>query len=170
MQFKGCIRLALVPLGVLVAEAEDMPVPTDIQVAIFKKIFSYDRSAEGAVSLDVLVVHGGESNLAEDVAGSFEAAGIPARTVPLELLSEEIDLGFAVYVLPGATSSQVRELCRERRVMSISGAPELAERGEVSVAIGQADRKPEIVIHLNRLRSEGHELSSAVLGLARVIR
>ena len=161
--------LALVLPGLL--GAQDMPVPKDVQVAIFQKVFTYDRSVQDGDSLDVLVVHEGESNgAAEEIANSFQEVGISARTVGLDRLSDEIDRAFAAYVLQSASSAYVQELCAANHVLSISGAPELAERGDVSIAIGRDRRKPELVIHLSRLRAEGHALSSELLKLARIIR
>lgn len=163
------VTLAL--LSPAVAGASDTGVPPDLQAAIFQKIFTYDRTIESAVDILVVVVHDDDSSeLAEDVARSFETVGISARAVSLEGVSSEIQNASAAYILPGASSTRVRELCTDHGVLSISGEPALVERGDVSIAIGKKGRKPQIIIHMNRLRDENHVLSAEVLKLATVIR
>jgi hypothetical protein len=76
-----------------------------------------------------------------------------------------------VYVLANAVPFAVQQFCVREHAFSISPFPELAERGEISVAIGiKQDRTSEIVVHLNRAKQEGQELSMALLSLARVVR
>jgi hypothetical protein len=46
----------------------------------------------------------------------------------------------------------------------------LAEQGHVSISIDEANERPQIVVNLQRLKTEGHTLSADVLKLAKVIR
>ena len=55
-------------------------------------------------------------------------------------------------------------------ILSISGVPELAEKGEVSVALGIENDKPKIIVNLERAKSEGHQLSADLLKLAKIIK
>jgi len=85
-------------------------------------------------------------------------------------LASVADQGNVVYLTPEADVSAVAVLCAEKRMLTVSGLPALAENGEVAIGIGGNDDAPEILVHLGRVKAEQHELSSELLSLARVIR
>jgi hypothetical protein len=85
-------------------------------------------------------------------------------------LAAALEGASALYVFPGLWTSRVGVLCNQSRVLSLSGMDVDAESGKVAVALGIANGKPEIVVHLPKSRAEGHQLSSRLLKLARVIR
>lgn len=78
-------------------------------------------------------------------------------------------LSYAVYFLPAVDRTEVKRLCSQHRVLSLSGVPRLAEVGGVSIAVGLKNGRPEILVNLNEAQAEGQELSSELLRLARVI-
>jgi hypothetical protein len=45
-------------------------------------------------------------------------------------------------------------------VLTISGLTTLAEEGHVSVSIGQGGGRPQIIVNMDRLQAEGHDLSA----------
>lgn len=160
-------------LGILCGNlmAAEMPVPTNLQVAIFEKIFSYDKTLQSNGDWRVVVVYENDPGaLRNEVVAGFQGVGIPARAVKVDRLDTEIGGAAAAYVLPGVSSALVKELCAENGVLSISGLPSLAEEGDVSISIGTKGRKPQIIIHMGRVRAEGHELSAEILKLAKLIR
>jgi hypothetical protein len=95
--------------------------------------------------------------------GAFPAV---IGAVPLEGPLPETSV---VYLFPEADLEEAKQVCSGSGVLTISGSPSLVEQGHVSIAIGENGGKAEIVVNLPRLKQEGHELSSQLLKLARVI-
>lgn len=75
-----------------------------------------------------------------------------------------------LYVMPGVAYETVKQFAEKKGFFSISGMTSLAEAGHVAVSVDIQSGKPEIVVNMPRLVTERHELSSALLNLARVIR
>lgn len=152
------------------AGAQEMPVPPNLQAALFKKIFDYDRTLPAGGSVRVAVVHGGDGSVAGVVASAFSDGGIDAIVVFQSDLPGQIEEFSVVYVTPGTDATSIAALCAAHGVLSVSGLPELAVQGEVAVGIGIHEQKPEILVNLKRVKIEGHELAAELLNLARVIR
>jgi len=145
-------------------------LPPLVQVALFHKIFAYDRKLPPR--LRVLVVYTEEyATVAEEVAKNLTKLPMNVDKSHLSEFARRSSGANVVYLLTGKTPPSVMEFCQRNQVLSVSPIPALAERGEVSVAIGiREDRKSEIIVHLNRARQEGRELTMGLLALARVIR
>lgn len=151
--------------------AAEMPVTPDVQASLFKRIFDYDRTLKSSAEARVLVLHDGvRFQTAEEVVRAFRAIGIQSASVPMANLASMADQGNVVYLTPEAEVSAVAGLCAEKRMLTVSGLPALAEKGEVAIGIGGKDDAPEILVNLGRVKIEQHELSSELLSLARVIR
>ncbi len=150
--------------------AEDMPLPLDIQTAMFKKIFSYDRALAADDKMKVLVVHADNPSEVERVVSSFTRAGVSSAGVSESELAASIRLASVVYVLPGVSADAVKSFCARNGVLSISGVPSLAEQGHVSIGLGAESGKPKIIINLNRVKRENHELSAQLLELSKIVR
>lgn len=151
--------------------ADEMPLPPDLQAALFKKIFEYDRDLGQSESLVVLVVHdGARFDTAESVVEAFRKTGIASVSLPAGELAGRLEAGSVVYVTDGLDVAAIQELCASKSALSVSGFPELAESGKVAVGIGVHEQKPQILVHLERLKVEGHWLAAELLNLARVIR
>lgn len=166
----GLALAICVGLGSL-STAEEMPLPPDLQAALFKKIFEYDRDLVAAENLVVLVTHNGDRfEMAEVIVEAFREADISAVSVAAADLSGELAESSVVYVTDGVDVGEVQSLCASRGILSVSGYPALAESGSVAVGIGVHEQKPQILVHLERLRIEGHQLAAELLSLARVIR
>jgi hypothetical protein len=148
-----------------------MPVPTSLQVALFKKIFEYDRTLPTQRSVRVAVVHEGpESESTRQIVKEFRSGGVEAIALSVEVLETTLGSVDVLYVAPGVDPDRVQGFCARERVLSVSGLPELATTGKVSVGIGLKEQKPEILVHIRRVKSEGHELASGLLSLATVVR
>ena len=121
--------------------------------------------------LQLFVVYTGDpSGDIGDIVWAFQEVGLnPSATSDVEL-PDKITPASVVYLAPGVDTAGVKTICEANRVLTISGMPKLAEKGEVSIGLGTRDNKPEIVVHLDRVKAEGHELSSELLRLSRVIR
>lgn len=151
----------------LPALAQDMPVPTELQVALFKKVFGYDRKIqEGAVK--ILVSYTDTSaGVKDQVVKAFKDAGLTVSAAKADQLPASIVGVNVLYVTPGVSS--VKQICQKNGILSITGVPSLVESGEVSVGLAVMDNKPKIIVHLKQLKAEGHELSANLLQLAKII-
>ncbi len=155
-------------LWVFPLNAQDTPVPPELQAAIFQKIFSYDRVLSPSTPPRVLIAFSSDSvKLKDRLLKAFEDAGITASAQP----EAELKSMSGVNVLYVATEGKsFKQLCQENSVLSITGFPSLVEKGEVAVGLAVSeDNKPKIVVHRKQLKAEGHELGANLLRLARLI-
>lgn len=144
-----------------------MPVPPNLQAAIFKKVFSYDKTIEG-LNPKILVAFTDESAEVKDkVIKAFKDAGVTVSAVKAEQLSASVSGINVLYIAPGVSGA--KQICQKNGILSITGSPALVESGEVSVGLSVLDNKPKIIVHLKQLKAEGHELSAKLLQLAKVI-
>lgn len=149
--------------------ANDTPVPTSVQGAIIGKVLPYVRGFQGT-EVQLLVVYTVEGQgLVDEAIRSLDGPGISPRAVELGELKGAIATANAVYFLPGAASASVKELCQQSRVLSISAVPSLVESGDISIGIGAKNGRPQILVNLRQLEAEGHQVSSELLKLAKVI-
>lgn len=150
------------------AADEAMPVPAKFQAVLFKRIFAYERQLKSQPKVRVLLAS--DSDAARELLRELEAVGLGAQLLsPADARSELAPPGTVVYFFP-ETPAALRKLALERQVLCISGYPSLVLAGQASIGVDKkADGKPQILVHLPRLKAEGHELSSDVLRLARVV-
>jgi hypothetical protein len=150
--------------------AESRIVPPALQVALFNKIFQYDTTLRPP--FEVLILYAKEFvDMAGDVQAMFEKTGQATRILPVGDFEGRSSQAAVICVLARSLPSAVQDFCVRSHVFSVSPITSLAERGEVSVAIGlKEDRTAELVVHLPRSKSEGQNLQMALLALARVIR
>lgn len=171
------------------AVAPEVPVPGDLQARLFVKILSYDRllpeRAGKEVVLGILVQREYRASLeaADELVAGIALLPPPSasepRLVPLLIeiedggVGERLDeLGVeALYVTPlrALAVADVVAAARRRGVRTLTGVPSYVREG-VAIGIGVRGDRPEILINLTAARAEGAELSSRLLGLARVIR
>jgi len=165
------IAVVLATLTPFEAVSKEMDVPAKLQAALFKKIFAYDRTLKG-LQVKTLVFFGKEyEKQATELLTAFGDVGLSASLVPVDQFSRvALDSSSVVYVLADTVPEPLKAQCEKVKAMSVSGFASLAENAEVAIAVGQkADGRPEIVVAKARLKTEGHELSAALLGLARVV-
>lgn len=150
---------------------EQQVVPVDVQVAIFKKVFGYDRSFEGrSPSILVVVPDDRPRERAEMVASAFARLGFLADVVEEEVVAPRLGSGVVAYLLSAPRGPLLDELARTG-VLSISGDPDLAVRGVVTIALRRkADGRTEILVHLPRARAERHDFSSYLLSISTIVK
>jgi hypothetical protein len=173
------VSMALVVSSASVYATESldtMPVGNEQQCTMFKRIFSYDKHLRDSERIIVIVV--GTTRRGPDVVAavqSFRENGMFPAAVTVDMLSDTLTstlerASTAVYVLPGVDYDAVAEFVATQGFLSVSGIPSLAEQGQVSVSVDLAAGRPQVVVNMPRLKSEGHELSAELLKLARIIR
>ena len=147
-----------------------MPLPADIQSALIKRILPYDKSLAGGQARLLVVFDSEPKELVDELIAAFESAGLAtaggARPAELEARADDFEV---LYVLPSAVSSKLEDFCSHAAVLTISGHPELAERGDASIGLGIHQGKPRILVHPDRLELEGHQLSSDLLRYATLV-
>jgi hypothetical protein len=166
------VVLALAGAAVATA-AEEMPVPPAVQAAMFSKIFPFVRTLDRQ-EVHIVIVYAPEQK--SDRAGAvgalrqgFHDVGLDAEGIGADELPHSIGKAKVAYLFPGATTPAVLDAIASAKVLSISGAPSLAEGGAVSIAIGARANKPEILVNPQRLKVEGQEISSQLMPMARVV-
>jgi hypothetical protein len=151
----------------LPAQAQDMPVPPELQVAIFKKVFSYDKTIPGGTPKMLVAFSDASAGIKDQVIKAFKDSGIIATSAKVDQLQGSISGINVLYIAPGV--SGVKQLCQKNGILSITGMPSLVESGEASVGLSVSENKPKILVNLKALKAEGHELSSNLLQLAKII-
>jgi hypothetical protein len=150
---------------------ENMSVATEVQATMFKKIFSYDRALNSSGDIAVILVGSKEEkDTATELVKAFDDVGIFAAFINTGVIDGDLRPNTVVYIMAGADNDQVKQFCTDNGVLSISGLTTLAKEGHASVSIGEGSQRPQIIVNMNRLLEEGHELSADLLKLARVIR
>lgn len=159
------LTLLAAPLVQLVAQ--EMPVPVKLHVALFKKMFLFNRALQ-AKPIKVLVVYTDASNAVKDeVVKSFTELGVPASAAKPDQAAKLIGDASVVYVASGAAS--VQKLCEEKNVLSITGVPSLVETGKVCAAIGTESGKPKVFVNTTLAKAQGQDLTQDLLRVAKVI-
>ena len=134
-------------------------VPANLQAALFKKIFSFDKTLQSK-GVDVAVL--GASS--DEIVAAFVGAGVNAKATGGNQVPGGVSV---VYVMPGVGA--INKQSAAKGVLSISGDVSNVESGKVAIAIGIEGGKPKIIINIAQLKSEGQELSADLLKIARVI-
>jgi hypothetical protein len=135
------------------ALSQDMAVPANLQAALFKKIFAFNKTLLANGKIEVAVVGAGGG----DVVAAFKEAGVDAKAL------NQPDGAAIVYVMPGASAPN------QKGTFTISGVADYAESGKVSVAIGLEGGKPKIIVNLTQSKAEGQELSADLLKISKVV-
>ncbi len=136
---------------------QNMEVPANLQTALFKKIFAFDKTLTAKGNFEVAVIGAG----AEEIVASFKETGVNAKTAT--------DIGGAsvIYIMPGSASFKSQSA--SKGVLSISGVTSYVEDGKVAIGIGSEGGKPKIIINMAQLKAEGHDISPDLLKIAKVI-
>jgi hypothetical protein len=151
--------IALLLLTTLVVNnfAQDMAVPANLQAALFKKIFSFNKTLTAKGNVEVAVIGAGS----DEVVSAFKSVGVNAKA------TDQIGGASVVYVMPGTPSPKAQT--SSKGVLSISGVTSFVEEGKVAIGLGVEGGKPKIIINMAQLKAEGQELSADLLKIAKVI-
>jgi hypothetical protein len=149
-----------------VAHAQE--VPAAFRAALFKKILDYDRTLGGKVP-NVLLLESTPGD-SKDLQEAFKkVGGVVVEVAPISAPGDALLRAHVVHVKE--VSAVIKATCLGKKLLSFSSDPKLVEGGHVSVSLKmRASGRPEILVHLERSKQEGHELASDLLKLATVIR
>ena len=147
--------------------AQDMPVPPELQVAIFKKVFNYDKTIPGGAPKMLVVFTDASAAVKDQVVKAFKDSGITVNAAKADQLAGALEGVNVLYLAPGVTGT--KQVCQKNGILSITGVPSLVDSGEASVGLAVLDNRPKIVVNLGRLKVEGHDMSANLLQLAKII-
>lgn len=156
------ILLFLIGITTTNSLAQDMAVPANLQAALFKKIFAFDKTIQAKGSSDVAILSADGS--ADEIEAAFKSAGVNVQVVKGSQVPGSANI---VYVMPGVASPKGQTA--QKKVLSISGVTSYVESGKVSIGLAVEGGKPKIVVNMAQLKAEGQELSSDLLKIAKVI-
>ncbi len=169
--------------------AQEMPVPVNIQVSLFGRILSFDRSFENRAGEEIVVgilyqrTFRPSFNAQENVINlflepnAFSIKGKSTRVVAIDIsggpneetkaMLEGVDV---LYITPlrAIDISSIVAQTRAKRIRSLTGVPEYVDAG-VAVGVSMRGERPEILINLTAAKLEGADFSSQLLKLAKVI-
>jgi hypothetical protein len=168
--------------------SQTMPVPVNIQYALFMKILSFDRALDDRVHGEIIIgiVYERNSKKSSDVMNNLIVAmdeapadvmGMHVRYVLMDI-ADEPDMSRLVarhgpsvlYVAPiGATNIEaIASVCRTKKILTLTGIPEYLESG-LAVGVGVNEKRPQVIINLAAARAEGTNFDSRLLRVAKVI-
>ncbi|HPI97276.1 MAG TPA: hypothetical protein PLV56_00930 [Synergistales bacterium] len=144
----------------------------ETQAQIIKRIIHYnDRLKEngyprilvvGALKFDAQTV---------EARRVFNDAGFNAVSSKKAGLYKVLKPTDIVYVIDDEDLEGLKQICEERKAMTIALFPELVEKGDASIAIVEVKKRfPQPLINMERLTLEGHALSRDILEFSLVVK
>lgn len=146
-------------------------VPVATQASLLKKVLDYDRAQpqrKGAYI--VLIIHKDATPAVQEITAEFRKLGMAAILAPLAQLPTLVNRAAAAYVMPEVATEDVLKSCADHKVLTFHGGHELVQQGLVSMGLIEANGRTDVVVHLGRMKIEGHPLPASVLQVTRVIR
>lgn len=143
--------------------AQEMAVPVNLQAALFKKIFGFNKTTGGNPKVLVLF-NDASAGVKDQVIAAFKEAGLDVTAAKD---AGGATAGSVVYVCPGVPSP--KSVTSKVGALSISGVGAYAENGSVAVALGTEGGKPKIIVNMAQLKAENQEMSADLLKMAKVI-
>ena len=171
-------------LSANIAFADDMPLPINLQVVMFTKIFSYDKNmkskAGDTIKIGVLVGSSAKSKSTKDsFLGALKAVG-SKKFGEFSIAFEEIELSElgslkskginVLYVTPDNKDkiASIKKASQSAQVLTITGVPEYVESG-LAVGLELKGDSPKIIVNLSSAKAENADFSSNLLKLARIV-
>jgi len=158
MCFVTCIITGLVAD----INAQELSIPANLQAAVFKKIFLFNKTLQDKGNIEIAVLS--KDGSGDEITEAFKNAGINAKMVTGGQIPSSSTV---IYLMPGVASP--KQYCTEHGVLSISGTGSDIEEGKASVGLTIEEGKPKIIVNLSELKAEKQDISSQVLSFAKII-
>lgn len=173
------IGVMVVLFGGSVAGQQRVLVPPEVQLALFRKIWTLDRNFPRQATTTVAILYQRlyrESYVAKEeiLNAGRNVPGLQFVTIDIDAAGpdeRQFDHVDVVYLAPlrAVELAALLARTRARAIRSVTGVPEYVARG-VAVGITVERNRPVILINLEAARTEGADFSSQLLKLARVVR
>ncbi len=166
----GKIMIILLIISGIKLYSQISPATPGLQAILFSKIFSYVRTLDPEDRINLLVVYTENISEANEIGEAFGSENFDVTISKLSEITENLKKTSIVYLVDTSGKTKLDSLFSLKNHLFISGVPELVEKGIASIGVGIEDDRPRIIINLNRLEDESHQVSSELLSLAKVIR
>ncbi len=165
---KVVFTFSLVALSCTNIFAQGMSVPANLQAALFKKLFTLNKTLSSKGTPKVLVVYTDASaGDRDEVVEAFKGAGMTVNSVKADAATSQLSSHNVVYIAPGASS--VASACSKSGIFSVTAVPSYVEGGKATIGLGTEGGKPKIIVNINKAKEEGQDLSADLIKIARVI-
>lgn len=164
-----------------------MPVPVDVQLALFSKILTFERNltASDKEVLTMGILYQKRFRTSLNVKDACMAATAPSKQrerfrfhcIPIDI-SDHTELASAVserdvdvlYVAPlrAVDIARIAEIGRAQQITTFTGVPDYVVSG-LAVGIGTKGRKPRIIVNLPVAKAAGADFHAQLLKLSKVI-
>lgn len=150
-------------------------------VEMILKSLSYDSQIRGGT---VLVISRSGSNANSNKVAST-LSGKSIKKVPVELFQLEfvsmgsldpiingqikVDLVYLCNDLTNVQLAQLNQFCTKNKIVSATGVAKFVEDGYACLSVIREEGKVKPLVHLDKLKSLGHEFSSSYLKLCKII-
>jgi hypothetical protein len=144
-------------------------VPAQIQAAIFLKLFAFNNDMNKGENISVHVIDA--PDFAEEMK---KAVGKPIGKSQLTEVNESPDLPSdhkpsVIYIGNPDKFDAVKKYSNENKVLSITGIPELVEKG-VTLGLVSFEGKPKILLNIGASESEGVNWNPAMMKISTVFK
>jgi hypothetical protein len=175
------VVLLMVPWTSVSAVSVAMPIPVDVQIALFVNVWKLDRNFDHGKPVTLAVLY--QQNYSESVSAKDDLVAAIGRqklrivAIPIEAGTQELmenrlreTPADVVYVTPlrAVNIDAIWKISRYRRLRTVTGVPEYIDAG-LAVGIGIRRNRPLIIVNLAQSRAEGSSFSSQLLALARIV-
>ena len=149
------------------AYSQAIQVPINIQTAFFGKIFNHVSPLNKIQNKKILIVYDtkSESNTNQFIE-NMTKLGFDMKAVKPDQLVMNIDDYHVVYFMPGL--QEYAKHCRLKKKLSICGVPKYTEQGDISIALGIENDRPQIFLNIEVLQAEGNDISVELLQISKV--
>ena len=144
--------------------SQDMPVPLHVQAQLFKKIFGYSLSLSDPNNPKIVIVEpvAGAGSLIQDAFTKIKIE--KTQLMSLDDFISTNGKGFEIaYICPGTKTDKLKKVFTSGKILSVSGVPAYYDNGTVSVSLTLKNNKSQILINVDRAKTEGHRFSASFL-------
>jgi hypothetical protein len=166
-----------------VANAQDMDVPVQIQVALFLKVLTFDRNLVIAPASEIVVGVVFQSGYRSSVnAKNIAMAALQSSSNSRKIRAIAIDLDretlltalpryrpSVLYVAPlrAVEIGDLAASARNANVTTVTGVPQYVALG-LAVSVRLQGERPKLVINAEAAKAEGADFSAELLKLAQI--
>lgn len=184
---KKVITNITVFLFAFVLSAQNINVQISVQIPIFTKILSFERSISENSNPNIVigVVYQKFAYSKQSKDAVIEAFSKNSYSGKKRISVKEIEANTISDLSNGITNNKpdvillvplrsieiekVLELTKKNHILSMTLCPEYVTKNKVSVAIDVQGDKPQILINLNTSKAEGADFSSQLLKLSKIV-
>lgn len=142
----------------------------ELQVILFQKIFKYMNSVEQKKKPKILVVYQQGSSGLKEIINAFRDEGFTVNSTDKAEFESVISNYQILYLLPGVSLGNKKEIPAKNKVLTITGDPYLVAAGDAAVGVGIENSKPAIYLNLTVVKAQAHEVSTDLINLAKIYR